>query len=86
MARTLMEFTAKEQERMNITFQRKIDQTHFVQSDIYVALGKFDAKINKLKSDISELKRNDKRHTEWYKLANARINSIINTCNRIEII
>ncbi|MBW0589487.1 hypothetical protein O181_129202 [Austropuccinia psidii MF-1] len=34
-----------------------IDQIHFVQSGIHVALGKFDAKINKLTSDISELKR-----------------------------
>ncbi|MBW0523026.1 hypothetical protein O181_062741 [Austropuccinia psidii MF-1] len=61
-----------------------IDQIHFVQSNIDVALGKFDVKINKLTSDISELKRNDKRYTEWYQLANARIDSIVNTCNRIE--
>ncbi|MBW0566635.1 hypothetical protein O181_106350 [Austropuccinia psidii MF-1] len=61
-----------------------IDQIHFVQSNIHVALGKFDAKINKLTSDISELKRYYKRYTEWYQLANARIDSIINTCNRIE--
>ncbi|MBW0572845.1 hypothetical protein O181_112560 [Austropuccinia psidii MF-1] len=61
-----------------------IDQIHFVQSNIDVALGKFDAKIDKLTSDMSELKRNDKRYTEWYQLANSRIDSIINTCNRIE--
>ncbi|MBW0550258.1 hypothetical protein O181_089973 [Austropuccinia psidii MF-1] len=61
-----------------------IDQIHFFQSNIHVALGKFDAKINKLTSDISELKRNEKRYTEWYQLENARIDSIINTCNRIE--
>ncbi|MBW0570495.1 hypothetical protein O181_110210 [Austropuccinia psidii MF-1] len=48
-----------------------IDQIHFVQSDIHVALGKFDAKINKFTSDISELRRNDKRYTEWYQLENA---------------
>ncbi|MBW0586890.1 hypothetical protein O181_126605 [Austropuccinia psidii MF-1] len=57
---------------------------HFFQSNIHVALGKFDAKINELTSDISESKINDKRYTEWYELANARIHSIINTCNRIE--
>ncbi|MBW0514807.1 hypothetical protein O181_054522 [Austropuccinia psidii MF-1] len=61
-----------------------IDQIHFVQSNIYLALGKFDAKINKLTSELSELKRNDKRYTEWYQVANARIDSIINTCNRIQ--
>ncbi|MBW0567180.1 hypothetical protein O181_106895 [Austropuccinia psidii MF-1] len=61
-----------------------IYQIHFVQSNIDVALGKFDSKINKLTSEISELKRNDKRHTEWYQLANFRIDSITNTCNRIE--
>ncbi|MBW0551355.1 hypothetical protein O181_091070 [Austropuccinia psidii MF-1] len=61
-----------------------IDEIHFVQSNIDLALGKFDAKINKLTSDISELKRNDKKYTEWYQLANARIDSIVNTCNRIE--
>ncbi|MBW0563587.1 hypothetical protein O181_103302 [Austropuccinia psidii MF-1] len=33
---------------------------------------------------MSELKTNDKRYTEWYQLENARIHSIINTCNRIE--
>ncbi|MBW0580299.1 hypothetical protein O181_120014 [Austropuccinia psidii MF-1] len=61
-----------------------IDQIHFVQSDIHVLLGKFDAKIDKLTSDICKFKRNDKRYTEWYQVANARIDSIINTCNRFE--
>ncbi|MBW0561697.1 hypothetical protein O181_101412 [Austropuccinia psidii MF-1] len=61
-----------------------IDQIHFVQSNIHVALGKSDAKIDKLTSDMSELKRKDKGYTEWYQVANARIDSIINTCNRIE--
>ncbi|MBW0575809.1 hypothetical protein O181_115524 [Austropuccinia psidii MF-1] len=61
-----------------------VDQIHSVQSNIDVALGKFDAKINKLTSDISELKGNYKIYTEWYQLENARIDSIINTCNRID--
>ncbi|MBW0560502.1 hypothetical protein O181_100217 [Austropuccinia psidii MF-1] len=60
-----------------------IQQIHFVKSSIDVELGKFDAKINKIMSDISELKRNDKKHTEWYQLTNVRLNSIINTCDRI---
>ncbi|MBW0575715.1 hypothetical protein O181_115430 [Austropuccinia psidii MF-1] len=63
-----------------------IYQIHFVQSNIDVALGNFDVKINKLTSDISELKRNDKRYTEWYQLANARIDSIINTYHVLEIV
>ncbi|MBW0568726.1 hypothetical protein O181_108441 [Austropuccinia psidii MF-1] len=61
-----------------------IQQIHFVKSSIDVELGKFDAKINKITSDISELKRNDKKHTEWYQLTNVRLDSIINTCDRIE--
>ncbi|MBW0554066.1 hypothetical protein O181_093781, partial [Austropuccinia psidii MF-1] len=61
-----------------------IDQIHFVQSNIDVAIGKFDLKINKLTSEISELKRNDKRYTEVYQLANARIDPIVDTCNTNE--
>ncbi|MBW0574969.1 hypothetical protein O181_114684 [Austropuccinia psidii MF-1] len=61
-----------------------IKQIHFVKSSIDVELGKFDAKINKITSDISELKRNDKKNTEWYQLTNVRLDSIINTCDRIE--
>ncbi|MBW0567772.1 hypothetical protein O181_107487 [Austropuccinia psidii MF-1] len=41
-----------------------IDQIHLVKSNIEVALGKFDLKINKLTSEISQFKRNDKRYTE----------------------
>ncbi|MBW0557569.1 hypothetical protein O181_097284 [Austropuccinia psidii MF-1] len=33
---------------------------------------------------MSELKRNDKKYTEWYQLTNVRIDSITNTCDRIE--
>ncbi|MBW0555119.1 hypothetical protein O181_094834 [Austropuccinia psidii MF-1] len=33
---------------------------------------------------MSELKRNDKKYTEWYQLANVRLDSITNTCDRIE--
>ncbi|MBW0547501.1 hypothetical protein O181_087216 [Austropuccinia psidii MF-1] len=62
-----------------------IKQIHFAKSNIDVELGQFDAKINKITSDISELKKNDKKHTEWYQLKNVRLNSIINKCNRIEI-
>ncbi|MBW0571099.1 hypothetical protein O181_110814 [Austropuccinia psidii MF-1] len=40
--------------------------------------------INKITSDINELKINDKKHTEWYQLTNVRLGSIINTCDRSE--
>ncbi|MBW0571285.1 hypothetical protein O181_111000 [Austropuccinia psidii MF-1] len=61
-----------------------IQQIHFVKSIIDVELGKFDAKINKITSDISELKRNYQKHTEWYQLTDVRLDSIIDTCDRIE--
>ncbi|MBW0554814.1 hypothetical protein O181_094529 [Austropuccinia psidii MF-1] len=32
---------------------------------------------------MSELKRNDKKYTEWYQLKNVRLDSITNTCYRI---
>ncbi|MBW0570270.1 hypothetical protein O181_109985 [Austropuccinia psidii MF-1] len=60
-----------------------IQEIHFVKSSIDVELGKFDAKINKITSDISELKRNDRKYTEWYQLTNVKLYSITNTCNRI---
>ncbi|MBW0577177.1 hypothetical protein O181_116892, partial [Austropuccinia psidii MF-1] len=60
-----------------------IQHIHFVKSSSDVELGKFDSKINRITSDISELKRNDKKHTEWYQLTNVRLDSIINTCDRI---
>ncbi|MBW0539174.1 hypothetical protein O181_078889 [Austropuccinia psidii MF-1] len=61
-----------------------IQQINFVKSSIDVELDKLDAKINKITSDISEWKRNDKNHTEWYQLTNVRLYAIINTCDRIE--
>ncbi|MBW0535685.1 hypothetical protein O181_075400 [Austropuccinia psidii MF-1] len=61
-----------------------IDKIQFIKSSIDVELGKFDAKLNKLTSDISELKINDKEYTELYKLTIVRLDSITNTCDRIE--
>ncbi|MBW0545333.1 hypothetical protein O181_085048 [Austropuccinia psidii MF-1] len=61
-----------------------IQEIQFVRSGIYVEIGKFDAKLNKITSDISELKRNDKTSTEWYKLTNVKLDSITNPCDRIE--
>ncbi|MBW0573408.1 hypothetical protein O181_113123 [Austropuccinia psidii MF-1] len=61
-----------------------IDEIQFIKTGIDVELGKFDAKLNKIKSDITELKRNEKNYTEWYKLTNVRLDSITNTCERIK--
>ncbi|MBW0574647.1 hypothetical protein O181_114362 [Austropuccinia psidii MF-1] len=63
---------------------QKIQEIHFVKSSIDVELGKFDAKINKIASDISELKVNNRKYTEWYQLTNVKLDSITNTCDRIE--
>ncbi|MBW0579398.1 hypothetical protein O181_119113 [Austropuccinia psidii MF-1] len=66
-------------------FSTQITQEiQFVKSSIDVELGKFDAKLNKITSDISELKRNDKNYTEWYKLTHVKLDSITNTCDRIK--
>ncbi|MBW0564624.1 hypothetical protein O181_104339 [Austropuccinia psidii MF-1] len=61
-----------------------IDQRHFVKSSIDVEIGKFDAKLNEIILDMIELKRNDKKYTELYQLTNVRLDSITNTCDRIE--
>ncbi|MBW0586652.1 hypothetical protein O181_126367 [Austropuccinia psidii MF-1] len=61
-----------------------IQEIQFVKSSIDVELGKFDAKLKKITSDISELKRNDKTPTEWYKLKNVIIDSITNKCDQNE--
>ncbi|MBW0570652.1 hypothetical protein O181_110367 [Austropuccinia psidii MF-1] len=59
-------------------------QINHVQTSINVEIGKTDAKLTKITLDISDLKRHDKKYTEWYKLTNARFDSIINACSRIE--
>ncbi|MBW0539082.1 hypothetical protein O181_078797 [Austropuccinia psidii MF-1] len=50
-----------------------IDEIHFVKSSIDVELGKFDAKLNKIILDMSELKRNDKKYTKWHQSTNVRL-------------
>ncbi|MBW0534659.1 hypothetical protein O181_074374 [Austropuccinia psidii MF-1] len=65
-------------------YMQMIQQIHFVKSSIEVELGKLDANIKTITSDISELKRNDKTYTEWYQLTNVRLDSIITTCEKIE--
>ncbi|MBW0560629.1 hypothetical protein O181_100344 [Austropuccinia psidii MF-1] len=65
-------------------FMHTIQEIKILTSIIDVEIGKFDAKLNKITSDISELKRNDKTSTEWYKLTNVKLDSITNTCDRME--
>ncbi|MBW0561309.1 hypothetical protein O181_101024 [Austropuccinia psidii MF-1] len=71
----------KDEQDLSTQIRQEIE---FVKSSIDVELGKFEAKLNKITSDISELKINDKNYTEWYKLTNVKFDSITNTCDRIE--
>ncbi|MBW0528839.1 hypothetical protein O181_068554 [Austropuccinia psidii MF-1] len=61
-----------------------IDSIQFFKCIIDVELGKFYVKLNEITSEITELQRNDKRYTEWYKLTNVRLDSITTTCDRID--
>ncbi|MBW0591710.1 hypothetical protein O181_131425 [Austropuccinia psidii MF-1] len=61
-----------------------MDEIHFVKSSIDLELGKFDAKLNEIILDMCELKINDTKYTEWYRLTNVRLDSITNRCDRIE--
>ncbi|MBW0522735.1 hypothetical protein O181_062450 [Austropuccinia psidii MF-1] len=65
-------------------YTKKMQEIIFLKSSIDLELGKFNAKLNKIISDLSELERNDKTYTEWYKLTNIRIYSITSTCDIIE--
>ncbi|MBW0582219.1 hypothetical protein O181_121934 [Austropuccinia psidii MF-1] len=64
--------------------QHLCTQINHVQSSINVEFGKLDSKLTKITLDISDLKRNDKKYTDWYQLTNSRFDSIINACSRIE--
>ncbi|MBW0572190.1 hypothetical protein O181_111905, partial [Austropuccinia psidii MF-1] len=62
-------------------FSTQIDH---VQRAINVEIGKLDSKLTKITLDINDLKKHDKKYTEWYELTNAKFDSIINACSRIE--
>ncbi|MBW0535947.1 hypothetical protein O181_075662 [Austropuccinia psidii MF-1] len=62
-------------------FSMKIDH---VQRAINVEIGKLDSKLTQIKFDINDLKKHDKKYTEWYEITNAKFDSIINACSRIE--
>ncbi|MBW0567902.1 hypothetical protein O181_107617 [Austropuccinia psidii MF-1] len=59
-------------------------QINHVQTSINVEIGKLHAKQTKITLDMSDLKRHDRKYTEWYKLTNAIFDSIINACSKIE--
>ncbi|MBW0472859.1 hypothetical protein O181_012574 [Austropuccinia psidii MF-1] len=65
-------------------YMKIIQEIQVFKPCINIELGKFDAKFNEITSDISELKRNEKTYTEWYKLTNVRLDSITNRCDRIK--
>ncbi|MBW0462474.1 hypothetical protein O181_002189 [Austropuccinia psidii MF-1] len=57
MARTPMEFTSKEQERMQRTFTKKIDETRYNKSIIDVKFNKVKTELKKFTSAINDLKK-----------------------------
>ncbi|MBW0592508.1 hypothetical protein O181_132223 [Austropuccinia psidii MF-1] len=61
-----------------------IQEIHFFKISINLEIGKIDAKITKVTLDINELKINDKHTSEIQKSAIAKLELLINTCDRIE--
>ncbi|MBW0540056.1 hypothetical protein O181_079771 [Austropuccinia psidii MF-1] len=59
-------------------------QIDHVQRDINVEIYKLHSKLTKITLDINDLKKHDKKYTEWYEFTNAKFDSIINSCSRIE--
>ncbi|MBW0586895.1 hypothetical protein O181_126610 [Austropuccinia psidii MF-1] len=70
-------------DEQNISTQ-KIDEIHFVQSNIDVKTGKLDAELTKITSDINDLKKNDKQSTEMHKSVITTLELLTNTCDRTE--
>ncbi|MBW0500708.1 hypothetical protein O181_040423 [Austropuccinia psidii MF-1] len=60
-----------------------IDEIKFVKSSIDVEIGKFDAKLNKITSDINELKKDDRISSDGHKLTMTKIDLTSNACDRI---
>ncbi|MBW0476355.1 hypothetical protein O181_016070 [Austropuccinia psidii MF-1] len=61
-----------------------IQEIQFVKTSIDVELGKCDAKLNKITSDINELKKNYRISADLHKLKTTRLDLISNACDRIE--
>ncbi|MBW0521255.1 hypothetical protein O181_060970 [Austropuccinia psidii MF-1] len=60
------------------------DKIIHIESIIDFQLGKFDKKSKELTSNIIYLRNNDRTFTEWCRVADMRLESISNTCDRIE--
>ncbi|MBW0490801.1 hypothetical protein O181_030516 [Austropuccinia psidii MF-1] len=60
-----------------------IDEIPFGRSSIDAEIGKFDDKLNKMESDINELKTNDRISADWHKLTTTRADLISNSCDII---
>ncbi|MBW0514185.1 hypothetical protein O181_053900 [Austropuccinia psidii MF-1] len=61
-----------------------IQEIHFVQTSINVAIGKIDAKLTKIALDINDLKKNDKHSAEMHKSVIEKLQLLTNKCDRIE--
>ncbi|MBW0505302.1 hypothetical protein O181_045017 [Austropuccinia psidii MF-1] len=65
-------------------YMQMIQEIQFVNISINVELGKIDAKLTKIKSDINDFKKNDRASAEFNKSTIDRLDIICNTCDRIE--
>ncbi|MBW0462670.1 hypothetical protein O181_002385 [Austropuccinia psidii MF-1] len=61
-----------------------IDEIRNIDDTIDVKLGKFEREFKKLTSNFNDLKNNYRTFSELCKVKNARLESIFNTCDRIE--
>ncbi|MBW0499955.1 hypothetical protein O181_039670, partial [Austropuccinia psidii MF-1] len=61
-----------------------IQEINFVKTIINVEIGKIDAKLTKMTLDINDLKKNEKHSAEMHKSIIAKLESLTNTCDRIE--
>ncbi|MBW0538407.1 hypothetical protein O181_078122 [Austropuccinia psidii MF-1] len=61
-----------------------MDEIRHIESLIVVKPEKFDKELKKLTANINELRNNDRAFTEWCSVTDARLELILNTCDRIE--
>ncbi|MBW0486524.1 hypothetical protein O181_026239 [Austropuccinia psidii MF-1] len=63
-----------------------IQEIQFFKTIINVELGKIDTKLTKITFDVNDLKNNDRNSSEWNKSTITKLDTITNTCDRIEIL
>ncbi|MBW0465887.1 hypothetical protein O181_005602 [Austropuccinia psidii MF-1] len=61
-----------------------IQEINFVKNSINIEIGKIDAKLTKITLEINDLKKNDKHSSEMHKYVISKLESLTNTCDRIE--